>query len=74
MGEHHDKPRTAADELAEEIKQSGPHTAKRDPARGEDDGEGGDATSPNVGAQESAHRHDEDPDGEDVERHGDGDT
>ncbi|MBT2397738.1 hypothetical protein [Streptomyces sp. ISL-100] len=62
MGEHRDKPAepaTAAEELAEEVKQAGPHTAKRDPARGEDDGEAGDATSPNVGAQESAHRDDE---------------
>ncbi len=59
MTEHRDKPATAADELAQEIKQSGPHTAERDPARGEDDGEGGDALSPNLGAQESAHRHDE---------------
>ncbi|WP_093801362.1 hypothetical protein [Streptomyces sp. Wb2n-11] len=59
MTEHRDKPATAADELAQEIKRSGPHTAKRDPARGEVDGEGGDALSPNLGAQESAHRHDE---------------
>lgn len=62
MGEQRDKPATAADELTEEIKQSGPHTAERDPARGTDDGEAGDATSPNVGAQQSAHRHDTDED------------
>lgn len=62
MGEerdNRDNPRTAADELAEEIKRSGPHTTERDPVRGDGDGEGGDATSPSAGAQESAHRHDE---------------
>ncbi|MGW7055217.1 hypothetical protein [Streptomyces sp. NPDC054887] len=60
MGEQHNEPRTAAEELAEEIKQSGPRTTRRNPARGAVDGEGGDATSPNTGAQQSVHRRDAD--------------
>ncbi|MFV0132259.1 hypothetical protein ACLGIH_03170 [Streptomyces sp. HMX87] len=51
----HQEPETAIDEVLREIRDSEPREAEsdeQDPRRGE----GGDATSPNVGAQEQSGR------------------
>ena len=53
MGEQDRKPRTAAEEVEQEIREAETDVTGREEAA-ERDGEGGDATSPNVDAQRDA--------------------